>query len=473
MPGLQSQDSPTGPVPGWRLTATPSSRHLCGMLDGIWATMVLLAIVWACLTGRTEALGAAVFDGANSAIELVVGLVGAMAFFLGLMKIAFDGGLRDAIARGIAPLLGRLFPEVPAKHPAMAAMVMNLASNVAGLGNAATPFGLKAMEELRNLSKSSNTASDAMVLFVVINASAVTLLPPLGTMAVRAAAGSTAPGSIWLPTLLATTCSTVAAVVAHFALRDRPPFRLAPPKTSEHAAAGEEIGNAAEQARNTLPLLDVTGSTEAAVRVHPLARLGTVAVLLALVFALIKSFFGGEGNIGAVAQSLLVPGIIAALVLTGLRGGVPVYEAFIEGARDGLEVALRIIPYLVAMLVAIAMLRASGAIDSAVAFLGPFTAPFGVPAEVLPMALLRPLSGSGSFAVMAETIKEHGPDSFIGLLASTLQGSTETTFYVLAVYFGAAGVRNVRHALYCGLIADVAGFVGAVVACHLFFDVGP
>ncbi len=450
------------------MTLAPLSRHHSGMLDAIWATLVLVATVWACLTGRTEALGDAIFTGARSAVDLAIGLVGAMAFFLGLMKVAFDGGLREAIARAIAPLLRRLFPEVPAEHTAMSAMVMNLASTVAGLGNAATPFGLKAMEELQRLSTTPGVATDAMVLFVAINASAVTLLPPLGTIAVRAAAGSTAPAAIWGPTLIATTCSTLAAVAAHYALRSRGRFR-------QEKAGGD--GNVPGEARvaavaapgttsprdQRLPRFAATGLSRG------LIALATFMVPAAVLLALGQAFTAPAGSAPANAQHVLIPAVVAGLLLVGLRGRVPVYQTFIEGAREGLEVALRIVPYLIAMLCAIAMLRASGLLDATVSVLRPMVAPLGIPAEVLPMALLRPLSGSGAFAVMAETLRTHGPDSFIGLLVSTIQGSTETTFYVLAIYFGAAQVRNVRHALACGLIADVAGFAGAVVACRLFF----
>ena len=447
-----------------RLTRARASRHDGGVLDMIWASLVLVATVWACLTGRTEALGDAIFVGARAAVDLAIGLGGAMAFFLGLMKIAFDGGLREAIARAIAPLLRRLFPEVPADHPAMSAMVMNLASNVAGLGNAATPFGLKAMEELRHLSITPGVATDAMVLFVAINASAVTLLPPLGTIAVRAAAGSTAPAAIWGPTLIATTCSTLAAVAAHYALRSRPRFR--------HADARVGVSVAREAAPPALDPAGAAASSDASTQIPAATGLsrGLVGVATFVVpAAVLVALWRALTSPAASAQHVLIPAVVAGLLLVGLRGRVRVYQVFIEGAREGLEVAVRIVPYLVAMLSAIAMLRASGLLDATVGALRPLVGPRGIPAEVLPMALLRPRSGSGAFAVMAETLQTHGPDRSIGLLVSTIQGSTETTFYVLALYFGAAQVRNVRHALACGLIADVAGFAGAVVACRLFF----
>jgi spore maturation protein SpmA len=429
------------------------------MLNGIFAGLVLVAIAHGALVGRMGEVSAALFESARSAVDLVIGLVGAMVFFLGLMRVAFEGGLRQAIARALAPALRRLFPEVPADHPAMGAMVMNLSSTMLGLGNAATPFGLKAMAELDRLNPHPGSATDAMVLLLAINTSLVALMPPLGTMAVRVAAGSTRPEAIWLPTLLATSCSTVAAVAAHYALRRRFPPRDVPGGRGDAPP---------------LPTVELDSAPSVA-RPGPGARLAVAATLLALALGLfleVRDLAGthppGE-TLRHVVQDWLLPLLVAALVLVGVRGGVPVYEAMIRGAREGLDVAVRIVPYLVAILVAVGMLRASGALDRAISFLAPVVQPLGVPPEVLPMALLRPLSGSGAFAVMSETLKAYGPDSFIGLVASTLQGSTETTFYVLAIYLGAAGIRDGRHALAAGLIGDVAGFAAAIAVCHWMF----
>jgi spore maturation protein SpmA len=432
------------------------------MLNGIFAGLILVAIGHAALVGRMAEVSAALFSSARSAVDLVIGLVGAMVFFLGLMRVAFDGGLRQAIARALAPALRRLFPEVPADHPAMGAMVMNLSSTMLGLGNAATPFGLKAMVELDRLNPYPGSATDAMVLLLAINTSLVALMPPLGTMAVRVAAGSARPEAIWLPTLLATTCSTLAAVAAHYALRRRYPHR---PVAGGRTDAPPPPAVEAETA-SALP------------RPGGGARLVVVATALVLGLGLVlevRRLAATAAPLEAaqrIVQDWLLPVLVAFLVLVGVRGGVAVYEAMIRGAREGLDVAVRIVPYLVAILVAVGMLRASGALDRAIGLLGPVVRPFGVPPEVLPMALLRPLSGSGAFAVMSETLTAYGPDSFIGLLASTLQGSTETTFYVLAIYLGAAGIRDGRHALAAGLIGDVAGFVAAIAVCHWFFG-GP
>lgn len=437
------------------------------MLNGVFAGLILVAVTYGGLTGRMAEVSSAMFSSARSAVDLVLGLVGAMVFLLGLMRVAFEGGLRTAIARGLAPALRRLFPEVPPEHPAMSAMVMNLSSNVLGLGNAATPFGLKAMRELDRLNGHPGAASDAMVLFLAINTSAVTLMPPLGTIAVRVAAGSAQPEAIWLPTLLATTCSTIAAVAAHYALRRRPRFR--------HR---EVPGGRAEGGSPPLPDADIEPMP--AVRVPgPATRIAVWLTIAAIAAGLAIELrrLAGDSESGTdaqtVLQSWLLPLLAAGLVLIGLRGGAAIYEAMIRGAREGLEVAVRIVPYLVAILVAVGMLRASGALDLAISALAPLLRPLGVPPEVLPLALLRPLSGSGSFAVMSETLTTYGPDSFIGLLASTLQGSTETTFYVLAVYLGAAGIRDARHALAAGLIGDLAGFTAAVAVCHWFFAGAP
>ena len=434
------------------------------MLNWIWLGLVLGSILYAGFTGRMEAVQEAVFTSAKEAVQLVIGLVGIMVFMLGVMRVAFDAGLRDAVARGLAPLLRRLFPEVPADHPAMGAMVMNLASNIFGLGNAATPFGLKAMVELAKLNPHPGSASNPMVLFLAINATSVTLLPPLGTICVRAAAGSADPFSIWVPTLVATTCSTLMAVVVYYLLRDLPRYR---PRALQTASGDAPFDAEVERVEIPAPRPR---------QPMGLARLVFVWVCaLALGAALVWEAGGLVGAQGArdgvlhLVRAWLFPLLLAALLLAGVAGRVPVYESAIEGAREGLQVAARIVPYLVAILVAVAMFRASGALGLLIRILDPATSALGFPAEALPMALLRPLSGSGSFGVMSEILKTHGPDSFVGLLTSTLQGSTETTFYVLALYFGAARVRDGRHTLAACLVGDLAGFAGATGACHLFF----
>lgn len=457
------------------------------MLNGIWLFLALTAIVWASVWGDPKAVGDALFESAQSAVQLVIGLVGVMVFFLGLMRIAFDAGLRDAIARGLTPLTRRLFPEVPADHPAMGAMIMNMASNVLGMGNAATPFGLKAMSELARLNRHSGSASNAMVLFLAINSSAITLLPPLGTIGVRAAAGSEDPWAIWLPTLFATTCSTIVAVTSYFVLGRLPIFAHRP-ELRAALPAGEDVPPSTQTAETTRFQGEENGSgagmvgaaegndgATAAGGRRLFRRLLVLALLGVFLFGLGRDFAETYSNaslalaLREVLQIWTLPALLLAILLLGLARGVKVYDAMIAGGREALDVAVRIVPYLVAILVAVAMFRASGALDFMVGGIDPWTSRLGVPAEALPMALLRPLSASGAFGVMSEILTAHGPDSYIGLLTSTLMGSTETTFYVLAVYLGAAGVVDGRHALLACLAGDLAGFFGAVAACDHFF----
>jgi spore maturation protein SpmA len=416
------------------------------------------------------AVSNAAFDGAKSAVDLVIKLTGVMIFMLGLLRVALDGGLLRAIARLLAPAMRRLFPEVPPEHPAMASMVMNFATNILGMGNAATPFGLKAMRELDRLNPLRGVASDAMVLFLAINATAITLFPPAGTMAVRAAAGSTAPWAIWVPTLIATTCSTATAVLAFYLLRGLPRYAAVPLESPPGAAAPAPEAIPAPDAALERALAESASAAESWRRVLIASVLGALALGLVLDIARSLETQPALEIAKQLLQGWLFPVLIVGLLLVGVAGRVPVYEAMVEGAKEGLEVGIRILPYLVAILAAVSMLRASGGLDLVIGFLDPFTSRVGVPAAVLPMVLLRPLSGSGAFAVMAEIVNTHGPDSFVGNLACTLQGSTETTFYVLTLYFGAAGVRNIRHTLVACLIGDLAGFVGATLACHAFFD---
>jgi spore maturation protein SpmA/spore maturation protein SpmB len=437
------------------------------VLNAIWLILAAGAIVWGSFSETLPAVSAAIFDSSKAAVQLVIGLIGVMVFFLGLMRIAFNAGLRDAVARRLEPLTRRLFPEIPADHPAMSAMVMNMASNMVGLGNAATPFGLKAMAELAKLNRHSGSASNAMVLFLAINSSAVTLLPPLGTIGVRAAAGSADPWAIWMPTLFATTCSTSVAVTAYFMLSKLNFFRHRPDLAGTGVA-----GFAAEvEVAESQPPAPVESSGWKPV-VRRTLVLGCLAVFL---YGLVGDFRGvasSDGFVSALRHILQVwtlPALLLGIFMLGLGRGIGAYDAMIDGGREALDVAVRIVPYLVAILVAVAMFRASGALGILVGFIDPLTSTIGVPAEVLPMALMRPLSGSGALGLMSEILTVHGPDSFIGLLTSTLMGSTETTFYVLAVYLGAAGVVDGRHALLACLAGDLAGFFGAVAACHFFF----
>jgi spore maturation protein SpmA/spore maturation protein SpmB len=400
-----------------------------------------------------DALSRAMIDSATGAVELALGLVGVMALFLGLMKIAEQGGLLKILARLIRPLMVRLFPDVPADHPAMGAMILNMSANMLGLGNAATPFGIKAMQELDRLNPCKGSATDSMVLFLAINTSSVTLLPT-GVIALRASAGSADPAGILPTTLFATLCSTLAAILAVKGYRRF--FPLTGEAVARQAADPDEAGQT--HAQPDIALAEDEGSG------YPTWVSLTALIGFLLLIPLTVLY-------GQVVSPWILPGLMLGFLLFGVLRKVPIYESFVEGAKDGFQVALKIIPYLVAILVAVGMFRASGAMEWLVGQIGQLTSLFGLPAEALPMALLRPLSGSGAYGVMASIINDPaiGPDSYIGYLVSTLQGSTETTFYVLAVYFGAVQVRRIRHALAAGLTADIVGVISAVVAVSFLY----
>ncbi|MBT7942006.1 MAG: spore maturation protein [Alphaproteobacteria bacterium] len=392
--------------------------------------------------GPMQDLATAMIDAATGSVTLALGLVGVMALFLGLMKVAEEGGLLLIIARTVRPLMVRLFPEVPADHPAMGAMILNMAANALGLGNAATPFGIRAMQQLDSLNRAPGTASNAMVLFLAINTSSVTLLPT-GVIALRAAAGSTDPAGILPTTLFATICSTTVAIfMAKMCQRFWP--------VSAVAGVRPQANEGTIEPSVADPDVPIGEGYPQWVSVSVLA--GIVAIIPLTVFY------------GRSIAPWIIPGLMVGLLGFGAMRRINIYEAFVEGAKDGFEVALKIIPYLVAILVAVAMFRASGAMDMLVRPLGAVTGLVGLPAEALPMALLRPLSGSGAYGILASIIQDPaiGPDSYVGYLVSTFQGSTETTFYVLAVYFGAVGIRRIRHALVAALCADIAGIAAAV-----------
>ncbi len=436
------------------------------MLNAIWVGLVVVAVVVAAFTGKMEAVSKEAFEATKTAIQTLIGLTGGMILFLGLVKVASDGGLLRWIVRGLRPILVRLFPEVPAEHPAMQAMIMNLAANMLGLGNAATPFGLKAMVELDRLNPQRGSATNAMALFLAINATAFHLMPPTGTVFVRVAAGSQAPFAIWVPTLLATLAATLTAVTVCLLLQGMPLFRPRPP-----GDLGPPVPEPTDLPDAQLPGLDAP-----AAKTTPWRAAFVAGTALLLFWGLVQQWAEHAPVVGTwpflrdtVLQHWLLPLLIFAFVAIGVVGRVRVYDVLIEGSKEGLSVAARIAPYLVAILVAVAMFRASGALEMLVGALDPFTSAVGFPAEALPMALLRPLSGSGAFAVMAEALNTYGPDSFVGMLISTLQGSTETTFYVLAVYLGVVGVRDSRHILWACLAGDLAGYATATAACHAFF----
>ncbi|MBC8441435.1 MAG: spore maturation protein [Deltaproteobacteria bacterium] len=396
-----------------------------------------------------EILSKAMIDSAGAAVDLAIGLVGVMALFLGLMKVAEVGGMLTILAKLIRPLMVRLFPDVPADHPAMGAMILNLAANALGLGNAATPFGIRAMQELDRLNPVKGEATNAMALFMAINTSSVTLLPT-GVIALRAAAGSIDPAAILPTTLFATIGSTSVAIIAAKVYQ-----RFFPQK---HVAIIKKNGRVACDTSTDDTLKDASDGYPLWVSILALGVLASL-IPVAILF-------------GHSVSPWILPGLVVGFLGFGLIKKVQIYEVFVEGAKEGFQVALRIIPYMVAILVAVGMLKASGGLQIIVNALSSVTESFGLPAEALPMALMRPLSGSGAYAILASIINDPaiGPDSYTGLLVSTLQGSTETTFYVMAVYFGAVQIKRIRHALVTALTADVAGVLFAILACSLFFN---
>ena len=409
-----------------------------------------------------DALSTAMLESAGSAVTLAIGLVGVMTLFLGLMKVAEAGGLLVIIAKALRPLMQRLFPEVPPDHPAMGAMILNISANILGLGNAATPFGIRAMQELETLNTAPGTATNAMVLFLAINTSSVTLLPT-GVIAIRAAAGSLDPAAIVPTTLFATICSTTVAILMAKLLQRhwpaKPSLRSDSLPSNSFLAVGGDPDPGADGAS-----ADVPEGSAMAYESYPL-WISILAVTAVFALVPLTILYGRE------IAPWIIPGLMMGLLGFGAARRVRIYEVFIEGAKDGFQVALRIIPYLVAILVAVGMLRTSGALASLIGPLGVVTEPLGLPAEALPMALLRPLSGSGAFGVLTSIINDPaiGPDSYTGILVSTFQGSTETTFYVIAVYFGAISVRRMRHALPAALSADVAGIAAAVLICWMLY----
>lgn len=403
-----------------------------------------------------EQLSSSMIAAAGSAIELAIGLVGVMALFLGLMKVAEQGGLLIVIAKLIRPLMVRLFPQVPPNHPAMGAMILNMSANALGLGNAATPFGIRAMQALDALNPRPGTATNAMALFLAINTSGLTLLPAK-VIAIRASAGSMDPAGILPTTLFATVASTLAAIAAALWFQ-----RLFP----VGAPSAQELAQEQAMPRPWVAQFAAEGARRDADDVGAYPLWVSLLALLGVALAIPASIVWGK----AIAP-WIVPGMMLGFLLYGAARRVRVYEAFVEGAKEGFEVALRIMPYLVAILVAVAMLRSSGALEAIVGALAIVTAPLGLPAEALPMALLRPLSGSGSYGVMSSILTDPaiGPDSYAGYLVSTLMGSSETTFYVLAVYFGAVQVRRIRHTLIAALLADAVAVAASVAICRYLF----
>jgi spore maturation protein SpmA len=437
-------------------------------MNWIFAGLIVVSVLTGAFTGRMGDVTKAGIDSAKTAVELALGLIGQMALWLGFFGVLRQAGLIGGIARLLAPALRWLFPEIPPGHPALGAMIMNLAANVLGLGNAATPFGLKAMQELDSLNTRRGVATNSMALFLAINTSGVAVLP-LGAVAVRATLGSKDPAGIILPTLFATACSTLVAVLVAKALERRALF--APDRYAEVAV---------DAAATKPPNAEALKQAEALAALQPEAPRWKVALALLLAAAMAVALglhvtslppsLGGLEATRGILGDWLLPMLMLIIVLVGVGRDVKVYEAFIGAAKEAFQVGTVIIPFLVAILVGVGMFRASGAMGALTDAVAPaLSAAGGFPPEALPMALIRPLSGNGALAVMTEVMKTHGPDSFLGYLVATINGGTETTFYVLALYFGSVQVKALRHTLLACVAADFAGPIAAFIACKVMF----
>lgn len=392
---------------------------------------------------RMKLVTNSVIEYATKAAEIAIGLIGIMALWLGIMKIAEQAGLISIIANAVKPITKFLFPDVPQDHPAIGSIIMNISANMLGLGNAATPFGLKAMEELDKINPKKGTATNAMCTFLAINTAGLTLIPATA-IAIRAASGSSDPAIIIGTSFFGASCATIVAILAAKTLEK---FPMSFSDFIKYVKSGWKF---------LLSLLAMA-----------------IAVIIFSVTGVLSSFsFINTELIKTVIQVisiLAIPFIIFTFVFFGIFKKIKIYEVFVEGAKEGFNIAVRIIPFLVAMLVGIGIFRAGGAMDFLTMILSPVTNLIGFPAEALPMALMRPLSGSGSLGIMSEIMAVHGPDSFIGILVSTIMGSTETTFYVLALYFGSVGISKMRHSVAAGVLADLAGILGALFIVKLLF----
>lgn len=408
------------------------------MLNVLWASFFLIPFVYVAwqsiFAGQTQLWSetvSAVFSSAENAFDIAIGLTGMLCLWLGLLKIAEKAGLTALLAKALRPLFAKIMPEVPADSPAMGSIIMNMAANMLGLDNAATPFGLKAMEQLQTLNRSKSAASKAQVLFMVINASAVTLIP-VSILMYRARFGSASPAAVFLPILLATSVSTLVGFLSVALVQRLNVFNRV---VAAYLGGGILLVGGLAWYFQSLPAEE---------------RLAAA---------------GGLGN-------CVLFGTIALFIAYGLVKRLNVYETFVEGAKEGFDVAVRIIPYLVAMLVAVAVLRASGVLDLIVGGLESVFAFLGVDigfVPALPTAILKPLSGNAARSMMLETFQNYGVDSFPSFVASVVQGSTETTFYVLALYFGVVKITKVGAALPCALLADAAGIAAAIWLGYLFY----
>ena len=408
------------------------------VLNYIWVAFFIIAFVMGlvqlCFMGNTEVfptMMTSTFESSKTAFEISLGLTGTLSLWLGIMKIGEKGGVINVLSRLLSPIFCKLFPDIPKGHPVTGSIFMNLAANMLGLDNAATPLGLKAMEGMQELNQKKDTASNSMIMFLVLNTSGLTLIP-ISILVYRAQMGAAQPTDIFIPILLATFFSTITGIVITCLFQKINLFN------------------------RTLML--------------------TLGGLCAAVGLIIWGFSGMEKEkmqvVSTLVANILLFSIIISFIVAGLIKKINVYEAFIEGAKDGFNTAIRIIPYLVAILVGIGVFRASGAMDMLIKGISNTIALCGMNTdfvEALPTAIMKPLSGSGARGMMIDAMQTHGVDSFVGRLSCIFQGSTDTTFYILAVYFGSVSVRNTRHAVTCGLLADLAGIIAAIFIAYAFF----
>ena len=465
------------------------------MLNNIWAFLVISGLLMAGLLGRITGDGGvielALADAKKAVLTIALPLAGVMMFWLGLLRLLEKAGVLDLLTRMLAPVLRLVFSQVPRDHPAMNAMVMNLGANMLGLGNAATPLGLKAMGHLQELNPAKNVPSNAMCVFLALNTAGFSLIP-MSSITYLTAAGVSGPTRVIIPTILATAFTTIIAVISCRLYEKLPRFAVRPEDLVEESAAEE-----AKPVSDGIRPISKRGWIALSALLAGFAgmailELGDPSWRTSLIHALgMDTLFAkmtaaqtqAAGQIAAEpaadglnwkrlmnsASALAIPAILLIAIGVALARGVKVYEEFVEGAKEGFKTSVMIIPYLVAILVAIGMFREAGGIEMVSKALKPALDAVGFPTELLPMCLVRPLSGSGTLGLFSDIVKEFGPDSLLARTAGTIFGSTETTFYVVAVYFGAVAVKRTRHAVPAGLIADVVGIIASVIICKMMF----
>lgn len=420
-----------------RLGCRCHTRFFIMVLNYIWIAFFVIAFafgLFGLFTGDTtlfQKMVDATFDSSKTAFETSLGLTGVLALWLGIMKIGERAGAVNVLARMLSPVFTKLFPDIPKNHPVMGSIFMNIASNMLGLDNAATPTGLKAMQQMQELNTKKDTATNPMIMFLVLNTSGLTIIPTT-ILAFRSSYGAAQPTDVFIPILLATTVATLAGII---------------------------ITSAWQRINIFQPVLLAT-------------LLGLCAFVGLVIWGFGQMDKDTMATVTSVASNLILLSIIVAFIVAGFFKKINVYDAFIDGAKEGFTTAVRIIPYLVAILVGVGVFRASGAMDMLINGIKWVVEQCGLNTDfvgALPTAFMKPLSGSGARGLMLEAMKNYGPDSFVGRLSCIFQGSTDTTFYILAVYFGSVSIKYTRHAVACGLLADLAGVIAAIVIAYVFF----